>query len=178
MDLIENLTLREYRRSRSSLSPAPHATGSSPDIPLSRANNSSLSHSGLLIRWSAARERARRLIAEYDVRATALTMTVERLSGGNQQKLLLARELAGAPRLILAHNPTRGLDIAATRFVFARLLEQRLRGAGILLIHNDLDELLAVADRVLVMYAGRLLETGWPKTTREAIGPLMLGSAA
>jgi simple sugar transport system ATP-binding protein len=152
MDLTENLSLRSYRLP-----------------PLSAAG---------AIRWSRARARAAGLVKEYDVRGPSIATPVERLSGGNQQKLLLARELAGSPRVILAQNPVRGLDIAATRFVFAQLLAQRERGAGILLIHSDLDELLAVADRVVVLYGGRLFETGWPGVDRETIGRLMLGGVA
>ena len=90
---------------------------------------------------------------------------------------ILAPKTASA-MVIAAHNPVRGLDIAATRFVFAELLAQRGGGAGILLIHSDLDELLALADRVSVMHAGRCMETNWPDCTREQIGRLMLVGAS
>jgi simple sugar transport system ATP-binding protein len=100
---------------------------------------------------------------------------VRHLSGGNQQKLVLARELAGRPRFILAHNPVRGLDVAATRLVFDQLLEQRRCGAAILLMHSDLDELLSLADRLAVLYKGRCRETAWPHEDRARIGRWMMG---
>jgi simple sugar transport system ATP-binding protein len=102
---------------------------------------------------------------------------MQSLSGGNQQKALIARELHGHPPVILAINPTRGLDIGATAFVLEQLAAARARGAAILLIHSDLDELLSVSDRVMVMYAGRLLPTPWPAIDRVAIGRMMMGIA-
>ncbi len=152
MNLAENLSLRGYR-------------------------SAPLSSRGFL-RWSLARRRAGDLVRGFDVRAPGVDVPIEQLSGGNQQKVVIARELSGSPAVILAHNPVRGLDIAATRFVFDALLAQRDRGAGILLIHSDLDELLELADRLYVMYAGRCISTDWPQCTREHIGQLMLGAAS
>ncbi len=134
-------------------------------------------------RFSRAGLLSRRAIAAYaddkldrfDVRAASPESPARDLSGGNQQKLVLARELSSEPHLILAHNPVRGLDVAATRFVFDRLREQRHRGAAILLMHSDLDELLEVADRVAVLYGGRVWMTSWPQTDRAEIGRLMMG---
>src|SRR6185369_4047419 len=101
-----------------------------------------------------------------------------RLSGGNQQKVVLARELYSADKpIILAVNPTRGLDVGATAFVLQKLLDARQRGAAILLIHSDLDELLAISDRIAVLYNGTLTSTNWPDATKEQIGQLMLGLA-
>jgi general nucleoside transport system ATP-binding protein len=125
-----------------------------------------------LSRW---RQRAADLVDRYDIRCRNVEDPVASLSGGNQQKTVLARELDGQPPLILAMNPTRGLDVGAAAFVMRRLLDARAAGAGVLLIHGDLDELLAISDRVLVMYAGRLTDSLWPNTTREKIGQLMLG---
>ena len=85
--------------------------------------------------------------------------------------------LGPKPAVVIAVNPTRGLDLGATAAVMRRLLDARHDGAGILLIHSDLDELLQVADRILVMSEGRLIDSGWPVTTREAIGELMLGGS-
>jgi simple sugar transport system ATP-binding protein len=127
------------------------------------------------MRNTALREATARLMERFDVRPRDATLPSASFSGGNQQKLVLARELAGDPRLIVAHNPVRGLDVAATRFVFERLLEQRSRGAAILLIHSDLDELLRICDRVAVLYNGRLTLTNWPNCDRATIGQLMLG---
>jgi len=123
-------------------------------------------------RWA---ERARELIAAYDVRSTSIDQPAASLSGGNQQKLVAARELARQPALIIAENPTRGLDLAASAAIMGRLEEARARHAGILLVHSDLDELLAVSDRVLVASGGRLLDSGWPENDRSSIGNLMLG---
>lgn len=163
LSIVENLMLREYRGATRAGSQDGRLE------PLSRFG---------LLRWSTARRQAADLIDRYDIRTPSPQLAIERLSGGNQQKVVLARELAGEPAAIIAHNPVRGLDVAATQFVFERLLAQRQRGAGILLIHSDLDELLAIADRLYVMFDGRLLPTSWPACDRQTIGRLMLGSAA
>jgi general nucleoside transport system ATP-binding protein len=107
-----------------------------------------------LINWKAARDFANRIIAAYDVRCPGPQAITRLLSGGNMQKLILGREMAGAPRIILANQPSRGLDIGAVAYVHHRLLEARAAGAGILLISEDLDELLTLADRVVVMHRG------------------------
>jgi simple sugar transport system ATP-binding protein len=129
------------------------------------------------VRPAAWRARAARLMAAFDVRGAPATAPVAALSGGNQQKVVIARELQHEPGLIIAVNPTRGLDLGASADVMRRLVEARGRAAGVLLIHHDLDELLAVADRVLVLCAGRLTDSGWPQCSREHIGQLMLGGA-
>jgi simple sugar transport system ATP-binding protein len=156
LSVMDNLLLKDYRR-------APFCTRAAP------------------LRWlrfGRWRSQARRLIADFDVRTTSMDAPVGRLSGGNQQKVVLARELEDLKKpLVVAVNPTRGLDVGASAFVFRRLLEARDRGAAILLIHSDLDELLAVSDQVAVMFAGRLQGTDWPATTKEAIGRRMLGLA-
>lgn len=128
-----------------------------------------------LTAWSA---RARDLVARYDVRPADIALPAAALSGGNQQKVVIARELDGAPGLIVAVNPTRGLDLAASAFVFAKLDAARDAGAAVLLLHSDLDELLAHSDRVHVLCAGRLVDSGWPDSDRGRIGRLMLGLPA
>jgi simple sugar transport system ATP-binding protein len=119
---------------------------------------------------------AETLIAGHDVRAPSPQATMATLSGGNQQKAVVARELDGSPVLIVAVNPTRGLDVGAAAAVMRRLVAARDAGAGVLLIHSDLDELLAVSDRVQVLTGGRLYDTAWPVGDRQAIGRLMLGA--
>jgi simple sugar transport system ATP-binding protein len=109
-----------------------------------------------LIDWKAARDFANRIIADYDVRCPGPQAITRLLSGGNMQKLILGREMAQGPRIILANQPSRGLDIGAVSYVHRQLLAARKSGAGILLISEDLDELLALADRVVVMYRGRV----------------------
>jgi simple sugar transport system ATP-binding protein len=129
-----------------------------------------------VVRGRAMRSLARRLVAQFDVRTPAIETPVATLSGGNQQKVVLARELAVVePRLIVAMNPVRGLDVAATQFVYEQLLERRRAGCAVLLISSELDEVLALADRVAVIFNGRLTMTGFPRTSREEIGQLMAG---
>ncbi len=109
-----------------------------------------------LIDWKAAKAFAEGIIKGFDVRCPGPNATARLLSGGNMQKLILGREMAGDPKLILAAQPTRGLDIGAVGYVHEQLLQARERGAGILLISEDLDELLALSDRIHVIYRGRL----------------------
>jgi simple sugar transport system ATP-binding protein len=113
-----------------------------------------------LLQFRAIRRRAAEAIAAYDVRCPGPTARVRLLSGGNMQKLVLARALGPEPKLVLAAQPTRGLDVGATGAVHARLIEARARGAAVLLISEDLDELLALSDRVVVLFHGRLTEAG------------------
>ena len=121
---------------------------------------------------------ADRLIRDYDVKAPGRRTRLRNLSGGNQQKLLLARELSGQPRVIVAVHPTRGVDVGATETIHLLLREQRSRGAAILLISEDLDELLALSDRIAVLYGGRVMGTvPAADADRERIGLLMAGIA-
>jgi simple sugar transport system ATP-binding protein len=109
-----------------------------------------------LIDWKAAKAFADSIIRGFDVRCPGPHATARLLSGGNMQKLILGREMAGDPKLILAAQPTRGLDIGAVGYVHEQLLQARARGAGVLLISEDLDELLTLSDRIHVIYRGRL----------------------
>ena len=99
---------------------------------------------------------ARRLAEQYDIRGAGIDGTNRLLSGGNMQKLILGRAFDGEPQVILANQPTRGLDVGAVAYVHTKLLEARNRGAAILLISEDLDEVLALADRIVVISKGRL----------------------
>lgn len=109
-----------------------------------------------LIDLGQMQRRGRELVARYDVRTPSSRVPVGNLSGGNQQKVVLARALSTRPTLLLALQPTRGLDVGATRFVHGRLMEERQRGCAILLVSADLDEVAALSDRVIVMCAGRI----------------------
>jgi len=109
-----------------------------------------------LIDWRAARRFAKKIIGDYDVKCPSPTAAVRLLSGGNMQKLILGRVLAQAPRFILANQPTRGLDVGAVSYVHGQLLAARRAGGSVLLISEDLDEILALADRIVVMHRGRL----------------------
>ena len=118
------------------------------------------------------------LIARHDVKAPGRWARLRTLSGGNQQKLLLGRELNGAPRLIVAVHPTRGVDIGATEAIHVALREQRTRGAATLLISEDLDELLALSDRIAVMFDGTIMGILAARgADPEQIGLLMAGVA-
>jgi ABC-type uncharacterized transport system ATPase subunit len=129
--------------------------------------------------WGAVRRVARELAGRFDIRTESVDVAVGTLSGGNQQKVVLARELAmREPRVIVAMNPARGLDVAATNFVYEQLLAVRAKGAAVLLISSELDELLALCDRIGVLYAGRLTMTEFPRVGRDEIGRLMAGVGA
>jgi simple sugar transport system ATP-binding protein len=106
------------------------------------------------------RENAEYLLAEYDVRPANPDATAATLSGGNQQKVVLAREMAREPRVLVADNPTWGLDVGAIDYVHLRLLGMRDRGGAVLLVTLDLEELYKLADRVLIVYRGKKMLEG------------------
>jgi general nucleoside transport system ATP-binding protein len=109
-----------------------------------------------LMKWNAARQFADEIIGTYDIRCPSAGIQVRLLSGGNMQKLILGRVLENHPDVILANQPTRGLDVGAVAYVHRRLIEARDRGAAILLISDDLDEVIELSDRIIVMSKGRL----------------------
>ena len=125
----------------------------------------------------ALRERAEQLITRFDIRAEGPNALASSLSGGNQQKVVIARALAGEPRIVVAVNPTRGLDVGAISYVHKALREAQASGAAIVLISTELDEVLALSDRVAVLFDGRLMGIVSPKTPREELGRLMGGVA-
>ncbi len=147
--LTENLGLREFRR------PA-------------------FSRGGWL-RLSYWRSRAARLLREYDVRGGGRESYASSLSGGNQQKVAVAREIACDPKLLIAHQPTRGLDVGAIEFVHRRLVQERDRGRAILLVSLEYEEVRALADRILVIYGGRIVGEFSPDATEEELGIAMTG---
>ena len=119
---------------------------------------------------------ARALIDRFAIRARP-SDRVGTLSGGNIQKVLLARVLSRDPRVIVVSQPTRGLDVGATEYVRGELLARRAAGAAILLVSEDLDELLALSDRLIVLYEGRIVGRAWPpqRPIPERLGLLMAG---
>jgi simple sugar transport system ATP-binding protein len=128
------------------------------------------------LRFGAIRERARAAIAAFDVRCPGPDTPIRLLSGGNIQKVILARELGREPKLVLANQPSRGLDVGATAEVHRRLLEARGRGAAVVLISEDLDELLALSDRIAVLTRGHLSPAEPVESlTLERLGLLMAG---
>jgi simple sugar transport system ATP-binding protein len=125
------------------------------------------------IDWRAAREYTKGLLDEYGVAAPGPETPAASLSGGNQQKVVAARELAQGPRVVVAEDPTRGLDIRATEAIHSRLRTAAAAGAAVLVHSSDLDEVIALASRVVVMSRGSLIEAA-PGTSRGAVGELMV----
>jgi simple sugar transport system ATP-binding protein len=160
------------------------SVGSIPD--LSIAENLILkrfSRSPISRGWSidkiAVHQNAVKLVDEYKISTPTVDTPVRMLSGGNLQKVILARETAEQPQLMIAVHPTRGLDIGATEAVHKLLVEQRDAGAAILLISEDLDELLSLSDRLMVMYEGRIVgDMETESSDIEKIGLMMAGVKA
>jgi ABC-type uncharacterized transport system ATPase subunit len=121
------------------------------------------------------KELALRLIKQFDVRARGISVDAATLSGGNQQKLILARELEPDPRLLLACQPTRGLDVGAIEFVWKEILEQKEAGRAVLLISAELDEIYELSDRIVTIYEGRITGEYSPEASPEEIGLGMTG---
>ncbi|MEO8687939.1 MAG: ABC transporter ATP-binding protein [Solirubrobacteraceae bacterium] len=147
--LAENLCLRDYRRP-----------------PIAKRG---------LISPKRMNERAALLLDEYDVRGGSCESLALSLSGGNQQKVVIAREISEDPKVLVAAQPTRGLDVGAIEFVHRRLLEQRDAGRGVLLVSLELEEIRSLSDRVLVMYDGRVVAELGPEASEEEFGVAMLG---
>jgi len=131
---------------------------------------------GGLVRWGALRARACDWIAEYGVKTQGERAAIRTLSGGNVQRAVLARELAGDAELLLVSNPVFGLDFAAVAEIHGRLIAARNRGAAVLLVSEDLDELLTLADRIVVMSEGRIVhDVPAAQATRQSLGAFMGG---
>ncbi|MCC7384797.1 MAG: ABC transporter ATP-binding protein [Deltaproteobacteria bacterium] len=131
------------------------------------------------LRFATLRAHVERVLRDNDVRPPDPTVLIRQLSGGNQQKLVVGRELSRRPRLLLACHPSRGLDIGASEFVHRSLLAERQRGAAVLLVSAELSELLAVCDRIVVMSEGRLVGEVDPRQVDERrLGLMMAGHAA
>jgi len=121
-------------------------------------------------------EEARKHVEQFDVRATSIHQTAGSLSGGNQQKVVLARELSRPLKLLIASNPTRGLDVGSIEFVHKRIVEERDAGAAVIIVSAELDEVVALADRIAVMYHGRIVGIVPPDTDRDTLGLMMAGA--
>ena len=147
--LAENLCLRDYRRP-----------------PIAKHG---------LISPKRMNDQARPLLEEYDVRGGSCDALALSLSGGNQQKVVIAREIAEEPKVLMAAQPTRGLDVGAIEFVHRRLIEQRDAGRAVLLVSLELEEIRSLSDRVLVMYDGRIVAELAPEASEEEFGVAMLG---
>jgi len=148
------------------------------NIALRRYYRKPFAHGGLL-RPRVWKEAAENAIAAFDVRPPQAEVPVSSLSGGNQQKVVLAREIGGAPAVLIVNQPTRGLDIGAAESVHKELLRMRSSGHGIILASLDMDELLALSDRIAVLYRGRIVGVlGRQEANSERLGLLMMGVAS
>ena len=124
------------------------------------------------------RHAAHRMREEFDVRVTDVDDAISTLSGGNQQKAILARELSRPLKVLVASQPTRGLDVGSIEFVHQRIVAERDTGTAVLIISSELDEIYALADRIAVMYRGRIVGTVPADTARDALGLMMAGTPA
>jgi len=131
----------------------------------------------LRLNFKRISENARNLIKRFDIRPANKELLVSSLSGGNQQKVIVARELSRHPWLLIASQPTRGVDIGAIEFIHKKILEERERGKAVLLVSAELSEVMSLSDRILVMYEGRIVGEVDPKKTKEEeIGLMMTGA--
>jgi simple sugar transport system ATP-binding protein len=131
---------------------------------------------GLAIRRDRVRESAEKLVEQFDIRTTSTTATASTLSGGNQQKVIVAREFTHADELLIASQPTRGLDVGSIQYIHERIVAKRDEGVAVLLVSTELDEIFALADRIAVMCRGRIVGTLDRKgATRDRVGLLMAG---
>ena len=132
---------------------------------------------GAMLDAARVQEHARELIERYDIRPANAMLAAGALSGGNQQKIVVAREMARDFRVLLAAQPTRGVDVGAIEFIHARLREARDQGKAVLLVSADLAEVLALSDRVAVMYGGRFVAVlPRAEATPDTLGPYMTGA--
>jgi ABC-type uncharacterized transport system ATPase subunit len=131
--------------------------------------------SGVALNLDAIGANAKALVNEYDVRTPSPAQRVGALSGGNQQKVIIAREMSRDLRLLLASQPTRGLDVGSIEFVHRRIVEERDRGVAVLIVSSELDEIYALADRIAVMYEGKIVAFRPPSVPVEELGMLMAG---
>lgn len=134
---------------------------------------------GAVIQQDAVDSNARRLIHDYDVRTPSPYVPASKLSGGNQQKVIVARELSRPVKLLVASQPTRGLDVGSIEYIHKEIVAMRDRGVGVLLISAELDEIMALADRIAVLYRGEIMDVlDARKANKESLGLLMAGIKA
>ena len=131
---------------------------------------------GVALKPRVIADQARQHVEQFDVRATSIEQTAGSLSGGNQQKVVLARELSRPLKLLIASNPTRGLDVGSIEFVHKRIIEERDKGVAVIIVSSELDEVYALADRIAVMYHGRIVDIVPPDTDRDTLGLMMAGA--
>ncbi len=130
------------------------------------------------INFAARREIADQLVKDFDVRTPSADTPAGKLSGGNQQKVVVARELSRNVDLLIASQPTRGVDVGSIEFIHERIVAERDEGKAVVLISTELDEVLSLADRIAVMYRGKIVGIVDPSTSREQLGKMMAGVSA
>jgi simple sugar transport system ATP-binding protein len=146
------------------------------NLVLTRYHDDQFSH-GVLVDWDAANTIADTLIAEYDIRTPNKETGVGTLSGGNQQKVIVARELSRDLRLTIAAQPTRGVDVGSIEYIHSRIVKERDAGTAVLIVSTELDEVMALSDRLLVMFRGKVVaELDPKKVTPMEVGLYMAGS--
>jgi ABC-type uncharacterized transport system ATPase subunit len=131
---------------------------------------------GLTLHPDRVRESARKNLAEFDIRAASIDVPAKTLSGGNQQKVIVARELGRETLLLLANQPTRGLDVGSIEFVHRRIVAERDGGSAVLIVSSELDEIYALSDLIAVMYEGKIVGVVPPTTPAAELGLLMAGA--
>jgi len=178
---VTNCSPVTYKERRvAHITDSPTKTGSFGDLSIAenliagREHKLPFAH-GFRLVYSAIKDFAKKMISIFDVKTMSVDTLAKHLSGGNLQKLVLARELAWDPEIIVAACPTRGLDAKTTELVRQRLLEQREEGKAILLVSQDLSELLALSDRIGVMYEGRMTMVPQEEANTGRIERLMVG---
>jgi simple sugar transport system ATP-binding protein len=151
-------------------------------LPFTEAENAILGYhrdpayaKGPFLNVAAMRAEAEAKIAAYDIRPPSPDLKTANFSGGNQQKVVLAREMERDPAVLLIGQPTRGVDVGAIEFIHKRIIEMRDAGKAVLLVSVELDEIRALSDRILVMCAGRIVGERSPETSEGELGLLMAG---
>ncbi len=135
--------------------------------------------SGITLRWKDVYAETSRIVTDFDVRTSSIFETADHLSGGNQQKLVVARELSRDIKLMIASQPTRGVDVGSIEYIHARLVEARDHGVGVLIVSTELDEIMSVSDRILVMFRGKVVASFvGAKAGVNEIGLAMAGATA
>ncbi|HET6293068.1 MAG TPA: ABC transporter ATP-binding protein [Kribbella sp.] len=132
---------------------------------------------GLALRTDAIEKNARERVDEFDIRTQSIDLPVSSLSGGNQQKVVLARELSRPLKLLVASQPTRGVDVGSIEFLHTRIVKERDQGTAVLIVSTELDEIAALADRVAVMYRGKIVGIVPSDTPRDELGLMMAGAS-
>ena len=124
------------------------------------------------------RDFARKIVSVFSIATPSIDTQAKNLSGGNQQRLIVGRELSSDPELLIAHQPTRGLDVGSTEYIQSLMVQARNNGRGVLLVSADFDEVLDLSDRILVMYEGRIIGELSRGAGIEELGKLLGGVAA